>query len=226
MKFTPKIIAFSIVGLLAACSGNETAHQPASSAAAPQTAPIAASEHVQAASNASAEIVGVDVRKDDLGGDFTLTGSDGKPFKLSDLKGKVVVLAFGFTNCPDVCPTELVTYKDAMAQLGDDAKKVAVVFVSVDPERDTPALIGKYVHQFDPNFIGLTDTNGGKDVAYAKQLFRIVSAKTEIKSDKLYNVDHSSGAYILDKNGNAAVFARYGMEAPQLATEIKKILAE
>ncbi|MCG7656904.1 SCO family protein [Wielerella bovis] len=170
--------------------------------------------------------VGVDMRKENLGGDFTLTDGKGKPFSISSLKGKVVILAFGFTHCPDVCPSELLTYSDTLKQLGEQAKDVAVVFVSVDYERDTPDLIGKYVAQFNPEFIGLTDTKGGRDIAQIKQQFRIVSAKTEIKSDKLYNMDHTSGAYLLDKDGNVAMYERFGAEAPQIAADIRKLLAE
>jgi len=167
-----------------------------------------------------------DIRKDNIGGDFTLTDGDGKPFALSSLKGKVVVLSFGYTHCPDICPTELLTYNDTLKQLGDEAKNVAVVFVSVDPDRDTPELMKQYVKQFNPAFIGLTDTQGGNEIALAKQQWRIISAKADIKSEKLYNVDHSSGTYLLDKQGNAAYFERFGAEAPQIAADIKKLLAE
>ena len=145
---------------------------------------------------------------------------------MSSLKGKAVILSFGYTHCPDICPTELLTYKDTLAQLGEQAKDVAVVFVSVDPERDTPELIGQYVKQFHPDFIGLTDTQGGNDIALAKQLYKIISAKSEVKSEKLYNVDHSSGTYLLDKQGNAAIFEPFGAEAPQIAEDIRKLLAE
>lgn len=167
-----------------------------------------------------------DIRQDNIGGDFSLTDGQGKTFNLSNLKGKVVILAFGFTNCPDVCPSELFTYNETMQLLGKQSEEVAVVFVSVDPERDTPDLIGRYTAQFNPQFIGLTDTTGGRDIALVKQLYRIVSAKTEIKSDTLYNVDHSSGAYIIDKNGDAVYFAPYGIEAPQIAEGIKPLLAQ
>lgn len=169
---------------------------------------------------------GSDLRAEQLGGDFTLTDGAGEPFSLSSLKGKAVILSFGFTNCPDVCPTELLSYSDALKQLGEQAKDVAVVFVSVDPERDTPDLIGRYVKQFNPEFIGLTDTQGGRELALAKQLYRVVSAKTEIKSDTLYNVDHTSGAYLLDKQGDAAVFLPYGMDAAHIAEDVKTLLAQ
>ena len=137
-----------------------------------------------------------------------------------------MLLTFGFTNCPDVCPTELLTFNDAFKQLGEQSKDVAAVFVSVDPDRDTPELIGRYAAQFNPAFIGLTDTNGGRDIAVVKQQYRIVSARTDIKSDRIYNVDHSSGTYIIDKKGEAAVFVPFGADATQIAGDIRKLLAE
>ena len=216
-------------GAAPASNANNASSTPAAasnaSASAPSSAPQAASQASAAASKADGSM-STDIRKDNIGGDFTLTDTNGKPLSLSSLKGKVVVLSFGYTNCPDICPTELLLYSDTLKQLGDDAKKVAVVFVSVDPERDTPELMKLYVKQFHPDIIGLTDTTGGNDIALAKQLWRIISAKSDIKSDKLYNVDHSSGTYLLDKQGNAAYFERFGAEAPQLVADIKTLLAE
>ena len=213
-------------------SAPATASSNASAASQTSETASAASSTAEAASQASATApkadgsMSTDIRKDNIGGDFTLTDGEGKPFALSSLKGKVVVLSFGYTHCPDICPTELLTYNDTLKQLGDEAKNVAVVFVSVDPERDTPELMKLYVKQFHPDIIGLTDTTGGNDIALAKQLWRIISAKSDIKSDKLYNVDHSSGTYLLDKQGNAAYFERFGAEAPQLVADIKTLLAE
>ena len=234
LKYLPLLMAAA----LAACDSKPAATPAAASqanavqaASDTASATIAASDNTVSdsaatASAADAGVPSVDVRKDNIGGDFTLTDSSGKPFALSSLKGKAVILSFGFTNCPDVCPTELLTYSDALKQLGDKAKDVAVVFVSVDYERDTPELIGKYVAQFNPNFIGLTDSNGGRDIAMVKQQYRIVSAKTEIQSDTVYNVDHSSGAYLIDKNGEVAIFEPFGAHAPQIAADLSKLLAE
>lgn len=229
--FTRSQIALMIsTVLLAACNPSAPNNPPSASAPAANSTPAAASAATQVAQSASditpASPKSVDIRKDDIGGDFTLTDGDGKPFTLSSLKGKVVVLAFGFTNCPDVCPTELFSYSEALQKLGEQAKDVKVVFVSVDPDRDTPDLIGRYAKQFNKEFIGLTDTNKGADIAVIKQQYRIVSAKTEIKSDTLYNVDHTSGAYLIDKNGETAIFEPYGAESEQIAEDIKKLLAE
>lgn len=236
-QLIPALIA-SVFALAACDQAANNAPAPSAPAAASSNASAAsqtsevASETTPAASQASATAsqadgsMSTDIRKDNIGGDFTLTDGEGKPFALSSLKGKVVVLSFGYTHCPDICPTELLTYSDTLKQLGDEAKNVAVVFVSVDPDRDTPELMKQYVKQFHPDFIGLTDTQGGNEIALAKQQWRIISAKADIKSDKLYNVDHSSGTYLLDKQGNAAYFERFGAEAPQIAADIKKLLAE
>lgn len=207
----------------AAASSNASAASQTSETA---SAASSANEAASAAAPQADGNMSTDIRKDNIGGDFTLTDGEGKPFALSSLKGKVVVLSFGYTHCPDICPTELLTYNDTLKQLGDEAKNVAVVFVSVDPDRDTPELMKQYVKQFNPAFIGLTDTQGGNEIALAKQQWRIISAKADIKSEKLYNVDHSSGTYLLDKQGNAAYFERFGAEAPQIAADIKKLLAE
>ena len=236
-QLIPALIA-SVFALAACDQAANNAPAPSAPAAASSNASAASqtSEAASAASSASEAAsatapkadgsMSTDIRKDNIGGDFTLTDGEGKPFALSSLKGKVVVLSFGYTHCPDICPTELLTYNDTLKQLGDEAKNVAVVFVSVDPDRDTPELMKQYVKQFNPAFIGLTDTQGGNEIALAKQQWRIISAKADIKSEKLYNVDHSSGTYLLDKQGNAAYFERFGAEAPQSAADIKKLLAE
>lgn len=236
-QLIPALIA-SVFALAACDQAANNAPAPSAPAAASSNASAASqtSEAASAASSANEAAsatapkadgsMSTDIRKDNIGGDFTLTDGDGKPFALSSLKGKVVVLSFGYTHCPDICPTELLTYNDTLKQLGDEAKNVAVVFVSVDPDRDTPELMKQYVKQFNPAFIGLTDTQGGNEIALAKQQWRIISAKADIKSEKLYNVDHSSGTYLLDKQGNAAYFERFGAEAPQIAADIKKLLAE
>ena len=132
--------------LLAACQESTTQSPTNNTPSAP-----AASNAIASASS-SGSLKSVDIRKDDIGGDFTLTDGNGKPFSLSSLKGKVVILSFGFTNCPDVCPTELFTYSEAIKQLGEQGKDVAVVFVSVDPRARHPRF-NRTLHQtIQPKF--------------------------------------------------------------------------
>lgn len=209
------------VTALAACQPKQDAAAPAASGTSASSAP---STSAPAAPAANGKLHGTDLRKEDIGGDFTLTDGDGKPFNLSDLKGKVVVLSFGYTNCPDVCPTELLTQNDVLKQLGDQAKDVKVAFVSVDPERDTPEVIGKYAKQFNPDFIGLTAT-GDQSLPVIKQQYRVVSAKVNQGADSnTYLVDHTAGAYLVDKNGDVAVFEPYGSEPAAIAADIKTLL--
>ena len=209
------------VTALAACQPKQDAAAPAASGTSASSAPSASAPAVPAANG---KLHGTDLRKEDIGGDFTLTDGDGKPFNLSDLKGKVVVLSFGYTNCPDVCPTELLTQNDVLKQLGDQAKDVKVAFVSVDPERDTPEVIGKYAKQFNPDFIGLTAT-GDQSLPVIKQQYRVVSAKVNQGADSnTYLVDHTAGAYLVDKNGDVAVFEPYGSEPAAIAADIKTLL--
>lgn len=209
------------VTALAACQPKQDAAAPAASGTSASSAPSASAP---AAPAANGKLHGTDLRKEDIGGDFTLTDGDGKPFNLSDLKGKVVVLSFGYTNCPDVCPTELLTQNDVLKQLGNQAKDVKVAFVSIDPERDTPEVIGKYAKQFNPDFIGLTAT-GDQSLPVIKQQYRVVSAKVNQGADSnTYLVDHTAGAYLVDKNGDVAVFEPYGSEPAAIAADIKTLL--
>ena len=204
---------------LAGCGAGADNKQQASSA------PAAASKTASAPAAAApaAQFHGTDIRKDNIGGDFTLTDGNGIPFALSRLKGKVVLLSFGYTHCPDVCPTTLLAYRDAFKILGDQSKDVAGVFVSVDPERDNPELMGKFTKMFHPDFIGLTAT-GSQDISLIKQQYRIVSAKAQQKSDTVYTVDHTAATYLLDKDGNVVVLEPYGKTAAEMADDVKILL--
>lgn len=223
MQITVRNLLAGVFALtaLAACQPKQDAAAPAAPGTSASSTPSASAP---AAPAANGKLHGTDLRKEDIGGDFTLTDGDGKPFNLSDLKGKVVVLSFGYTNCPDVCPTELLTQNDVLKQLGDQAKDVKVAFVSVDPERDTPEVIGKYAKQFNPDFIGLTAT-GDQSLPVIKQQYRVVSAKVNQGADSnTYLVDHTAGAYLIDKNGDVAVFEPYGSEPAAIAADIKTLL--
>lgn len=162
-----------------------------------------------------------DITGADIGGDFRLTGHDGKPHALADFKGKVVVLFFGYTHCPDVCPTTMSELAAAMKTLGERAAEVQVVFVTVDPERDTQALLAQYVPAFNLSFLGLTGTPA--EVKSVADRYRIVFQKSG-SDDKNYTVDHSAGSYILDKAGKLRVFVNYGAGAKVFAHDIDLLL--
>lgn len=166
---------------------------------------------------------GSDISNESLGGNFTLLGRGNHAFNLNDLRGKVVILAFGFTHCPDVCPTGLATYADVLKQLGKQAQDVAVVFVSVDPERDTPELTDQYVRLFHEGFIGLS-AKSEKDIETVKQLYRIHAKKVPLKNGD-YTVDHTAGTYLLNRDGKAVVFEPYGKTATEIADDVRILLS-
>ena len=167
---------------------------------------------------------GVDITGFDSGGEISLHGTDGAKRTLADYRGKVVVLYFGYMNCPDVCPTTLAALRQAMMELGADADRVQVLFVTVDPERDTRALLEAYVKSFDPRFAGLTGSLE-EITAVAKQ-FKIFFAKSPGKEPGRYNVDHSAQAYLIDPAGRVRVFHKSDATPADFAQDIRTLLAQ
>ena len=133
-----------------------------------------------------------------IGGPFTLTGADGKPFSSSRLNGRPAAIFFGFTHCPDVCPTTLARLVKLRRQLGKGEDALSIVFVSVDPERDTPAEVGNYVKLFDTPVVGLTGTPA--QLEQVKKQFGIYSRKVEQPGGG-YSVDHTASVMLMDRNG-------------------------
>lgn len=166
---------------------------------------------------------GVDVTGQGYGGEFRLTGHDGKQRVRADFFGKIVVLTFGFTRCPDVCPTSLTALAQSMDSLGEDRKRVQVALVTVDPERDTPALLAKYVTAFDPSFLGLAgDAAATRQVARAFKVFyqKVPTSKGD------YTMDHSTGYYVIDRKGRTRLMFRYGQPVADMADDIRLLLNE
>jgi protein SCO1/2 len=153
--------------------------------------------------------------------DFKLTDHHGNPRSLADFRGKVVLLFFGYVHCPDVCPTTLADMAQVMRLLGADADKVQVLFVTVDPERDTRELLAEFVPAFHPAFLGLS--GDAQATAQAAQAFAVTYQKQPSKSG--YNVDHSAGTYLIDTNGKVRLLAPYGQRAEWLAQDIRLLLA-
>lgn len=164
---------------------------------------------------------GSDVSTETFGGDFTLTTHQGKQVSLADYKGKVVALFFGYTHCPDICPTTLLEYAAAMKTLGRDSDQVQVLFVSVDSKRDTPAVLAGYVPHFDARFIGLSGSEGELKTAAGR--FKVVSQVLPTEGGG-YLIDHSAGSYLLDKTGKLRVYAPYGTAQDTLAHDIRLLL--
>jgi len=163
-----------------------------------------------------------DVTSAGFGKELNLTDHSGKPRTLADFRGKVVTVFFGFIHCPDVCPTTLVELAQVMKELGADANRLQVLFVTVDPERDTQQLLAQYVPSFHPDFIGLY---GDRDAtARAAKEFKVYYSKQPAKGGS-YSVDHSAGTFILDREGRLRLFAQYGQGPAVLLHDIRLLLA-
>lgn len=155
------------------------------------------------------------------GADFKLTDQNGKVRTLSDFRGKVVVLFFGYTHCPDVCPTTMADLAQVMDHLGKDAERVQVLFVTIDPERDTQALLAQYVPAFYPAFLGLYgDKNATEQVA---KTFNVTYQKQP--SSTGYNMDHTAGSYLIDTTGQVRLLSPYAQRVDYLEQDIRLLLA-
>jgi len=153
--------------------------------------------------------------------DFNLTDQNGKTRTLADFRGKVVALFFGYTHCPDVCPTTLADMAQVRRMLGKDADRVQVLFVTVDPERDKPELLAKFISAFNPSFLGLYgDEDATKQAAKA---FKVVYLKQPTTSG--YNVDHSAGTFLIDKEGRVRLLAPYNQRPDWFVDDIRLLLA-
>ena len=164
----------------------------------------------------------VDITGAEYARDFSLTDHAGKPRTLADFKGKVVFLFFGYTQCPDVCPTTMVEMAEVLKLLGPDAGKVQVLFVTVDPERDTQQLLSEYVPAFNPSFIGLR--GDAAQTALVGRDFKIFYAKSAGATPGAYSMDHTAGSYVFDQDGKIRLFVRHGKGAAPIAQDIKQLL--
>ena len=171
----------------------------------------------QQAAFASIDVTGADYAKG-----FELADHSGQVRRLSDFGGKVVVVFFGFTQCPDVCPTTLSELAEVKKALGKDGERLQGVFVTVDPQRDTPELLQAYMANFDPSFIALRPTPD-KLAALAKD-YKIYFKKVEGKTATSYSMDHSAGSYVYDTQGRLRLFTRYGSGPKPLTEDIRVLL--
>lgn len=166
---------------------------------------------------------GIDITGAKYARQLDLPDSSGRLRKLADFKGKVVVVFFGFTQCPEVCPTTLAEIAEIKRTLGPDGDKVQALFVTLDPERDTPAVLSAYMANFGPDFIALRGTLE-QTVAAAKE-FKIYFAKVPGESADSYSVDHTAGSFVIDAQGRTRLFFRYGSGVEAIAHDIKLLLA-
>ena len=156
------------------------------------------------------------------GTDFRLIDHTGKPRTLADFRGKVVVMFFGYTQCPDVCPTTLSDMRQVMQKLGPDAERLQVLFVTVDPKRDSRDLLAKYVPAFNPAFLGLYGDEAATDKV-AKD-FKIVHQIQEGKTADSYTVAHTAASVVFDPQGRLRLFISYGMEVDKITADVKLLL--
>ncbi|MDP9968976.1 protein SCO1/2 [Variovorax paradoxus] len=169
----------------------------------------------------SAGFANVDLSEAPCCSKFVLSDPQGKTRTIGDYQGKVVVITFGFTNCPDVCPTTLQSLAETMSLLGNQGQSVQVLFVTLDPQRDTAQILSKYVPSFNPSFVALRGSDA--QTAKAARDFRVTFQRVPGTTPGTYTVDHTIGVYVLDKSGKARVFAR-SAEPRKLAADIRQLL--
>ncbi|HZF82635.1 MAG TPA: SCO family protein [Burkholderiaceae bacterium] len=165
----------------------------------------------------------VDLTGAEYARDFKLTDMNGQVRTLGDFKGKVVVVFFGYAQCPDVCPTTMTEMAQVKQKLGKDGDKLQVVFITVDPERDTPEIMKAYMGAFDPAFVALIPTP--EQLAAVAKDFKVYYKKVDGKTPTSYSMDHSAAQYIYDSQGRLRLYARYGAGVDPMVADIKALLA-
>jgi protein SCO1/2 len=163
------------------------------------------------------DVTGLDYAKG-----FALTDHTGKPRTLADFKGKVVVVFFGYTQCPDVCPTTMAEMATVMQKLGPLADQVQVLFITLDPERDTQQLLANYVPAFDKRFIGLRGTP--EQTAKTAKEFKVFYSKVPGTSPGSYTIDHTAGSYVFDRDGRLRLFIRHGQGPDPIVHDLRQLL--
>ncbi|MBX3653035.1 MAG: SCO family protein [Ramlibacter sp.] len=164
----------------------------------------------------------IDITGADYAKDFPLTDHNGRPRSIADFKGKIVVVFFGYTQCPDVCPTSMAELAEVKRSLGPDADKLQGVFITVDPQRDTPEVLKAYMANFDPTFLALRGTP--EQLAAVAKDFKVYYKKVDGKTPTSYTMDHSAGSYVYDTQGHIRLYTRYGGGAQALADDVKLLL--
>lgn len=154
--------------------------------------------------------------------EFSLTDHTGRKRTLADYKGKVVLVFFGYTQCPDVCPTTMADMAQVKAKLGSAGDRFQVIFITVDPERDTPQLLANYVPGFDPTFVGLYG-NADETARVAKE-FKVIYQKVPGKTPTSYTIDHTAGSYVFDPQGRVRLFVRHSQSVDSIADDIKRLM--
>lgn len=185
-------------------------------------AAVAAAALLGACSPQKAAFNAIDITGANYAQDFSLPDTSGKTRSIQDFKGKVVVVFFGYTQCPDVCPATMAELAEVKRQLGPDGDKLQGVFVSVDPERDTPEVLKAYMGNFDPSFVALSASP--EKLAVVAKDYKVYYKKAEGKTPTSYTMDHSAGSYIYDPQGRIRLYTRYGTGPQALASDVRLLL--
>lgn len=172
---------------------------------------------------APAHFSATDLTGSSIGVDFALEDQNGKQRRLSDFKGKVAIVFFGYTQCPDVCPTTLSALQETLKLLGKNADHVQVLFITLDPERDTAALLAQYVPSFNPSFLGLRGS--ATETEAVAKVFKVFYKKQEGTTPGNYSIDHSTGSYVYDPSGRLRLYLKYGESPQHIAEDISQLLA-
>ncbi|MFI4930008.1 MAG: SCO family protein [Burkholderiales bacterium] len=177
-----------------------------------------------AGSTPKASFSSIDITGAEYARKLELPDAEGKPRNLGEFKGKVVVVFFGYTQCPDVCPTTMAELSQVKHALGDDGARLQGIFVTVDPERDTGAVLKAYVDNFNAGFVGLRGS--AEQTQQAAREFKVFFAKVPGKTESSYTIDHTAGAYIFDPQGRIRLFSRYGAGPKALEDDIRALLRD
>ena len=164
----------------------------------------------------------IDITGAEYARDFDLPDASGQRRTLADFKGRVVVVFFGFTHCPDVCPTTMIELAEVKKALGPDGARVQGIFITVDPERDTPELLRAYIGNFDPSFVALRGSV--EETAALAKRFKIFYAKVPGKTEGNYTIDHTAASFVFDPNGKVRLYTRYGSGAEALKSDLRLLL--
>jgi protein SCO1/2 len=167
---------------------------------------------------------GIDITGAEYARDFDLPDADGKRRRLADFKGKLVVVFFGYTQCPDVCPTTMLELAQVKKELGPAGERVQGVFITIDPERDTPEVLKAYVGNFSPDFVALRGS--ADETTAAAKAFKVFYAKVPGQTAGSYTMDHTAGSYVFDAAGKVRLFTRYGTGSEALKADLQQLLKD
>jgi protein SCO1/2 len=185
---------------------------------------LGAGSFLTACSENKPQFKAIDVTGADYAKDFHLTDQNGQPRSLQDFRGKLVVMFFGYTQCPDVCPTTMAELAEARKLMGPDGEKVQVVFVTIDPERDTSQVLKSYMANFDPSFLALRGTP--EQLATMAKEFKVYYKKVQGETPSSYTMDHSAASYVYDTQGRLRLYTRYGTGPQALVSDLQLLLKQ